>query len=102
MGMCGCERARCFRPCWSTPWWTSCGTYYSAEGYERGFDTCEDSALAHNAAERARRRRVELLLDAPGQIRLAPSAHRVAHRFSHQHGVLRPGNRRVHQHAIGA
>src|SRR5437773_1815145 len=57
---------------------------------------------SNDPLDRAARGRVHLARDSTGQEGQASGAHGEIHRFRHRHRILRAGNRRVHQHGVGA
>src|SRR5205807_3996851 len=59
-------------------------------------------ALAHHSGEWARGAGVELLGNAAREESLSPGLNGMAHGFGHEHSILRLGDGRVHEHAIGA
>src|SRR6267142_1646040 len=65
-------------------------------------DPDHPAALADDALERARRRRVELRGDAPGEERLPPCLDPLPHRLGHQDRVPGARDGGVHEHGVAA
>src|SRR5262249_34218641 len=59
-------------------------------------------ALTDQPLERARRRRVELRRDTPGEERLPSRLDALSHRLGHEDRILRARDRRVHEDRVAA
>src|SRR5438067_2853642 len=64
--------------------------------------TCAGARLSDDAFERARRGRIELRRDAPGEERLPPCLDSLPHRLGHQDRVPGARDGGVHEHGVAA